>query len=395
MSQRDQVIICGAGPVGMVAALLLSRAGVPVTLVEAEQAIVPSPRAIAYQHVTAEVLDRAGLLPEVLAEGFTRQTTHFRTREHGVVAETDFSLLGADTPYPYVIHLAQHVLAAIVLRHLRTAGVPIMWDTRLTGITQAAAGLTAEVEGPGGISQLQGAWLIGADGARSAVRKACGLGFEGHTWPDLFVATNVFCDFEARGFARANYIHDPEHWAVITKISRDGLWRVVYGEHEETPEDEIRPRLDRHFSRIIPADLPYRVEMCAAYRVHQRSAERYRAGRVLLAGDAAHITNPMGGLGLTTGLLDAAALADALAAVIHRERGEEVLDEYAEDRRDIFLNIASPKATEAKRKIMESDPDRRAADIASLRRLGENKKRQRESMLSLNALKGKAFAVRK
>lgn len=393
MSRKNQqVLVCGAGPVGLMTALLLARRGIPVTVIEAESDIVSSPRAIGYQFVTAELLQRAGVLQEALAMGFTRQETQMRTTQ-AVLAQTNLQVIAGDTPYPFTLHLPQDALARILLQHLQALSVSVRWSTRFVGLHQDQTGVTVDAEGEQGPWQHRAQWLIAADGGRSAVRKACGLDFPGTTWPEFFVATNVYCDFESRGYARANYVHDPAHWSVMTKISNDGLWRVVYGESADATAEEIRQRLPSHFEHIVPPGLPYEVTLCTPYRVHQRSAERYRADRVLLAGDAAHVTNPMGGLGLTSGLLDAEALCDALVSVIHGERGEAVLNEYAEDRRSVYLNVTSPMATESKRRITEQDPERRRQDAQRLRRLNDDKELQRQALLGIGALRGKSFAV--
>lgn len=390
--QVRPVVIAGAGPVGLMVALLLSQRGIPVVVLEAESAIVSSPRAIAYQFVTVELLSRAGVLGEALSAGFTRQISHVRTRD-GIVATTDLSVIQDDTAYPYILHLPQHVLAGILLDRLRRMRVAVRWATRVAGLTQDDSGVTVTVKDGAGSSQLIAAWLVAADGGRSTVRKACNLSFEGITWPEQFVATDAYCDLEAAGFACANFVHDPDHWAIMTKIANDGLWRIVYGEPAEATREEIVGRSAEKLARILPAGTAFEVTMAAPYRVHQRSAERYRQGRVLLAGDAAHVTNPVGGLGLTSGLLDAEALSDALGSVVLGKNTDAVLDDYAQDRKAIFLNVTSPMATEGKRRMMERDCARRSADIAALRKLNEDSSLQRQAFLNIGRLKGKSFAL--
>jgi len=148
--------------------------------------------------------------------------------------------------------------------------------------------------------------VVGADGARSAVRRSIGATFEGHTWPERFVATNVWLDLEEHGFGKTTLVHHPADWAVTVKINKEGLWRVTFGEDASLPEDEVLRRIPERYGRILPASAQratYEIESAAPYRVHQRCADRLRIGRVLLAGDAAHITNPVGGMGLNTGAL--------------------------------------------------------------------------------------------
>ena len=161
------------------------------------------------------------------------------------------------------------------------------------------------VESADGTDELSGAWAIGCDGARSTVRRLLGLEFEGMTWDTRFVATNVYFDFHAHGYTRSVFLMDDVHGAVIAKINDDDLWRVTYSEDLSLPEEGIGERVGEHFAAILPGGGPYELERFAGYRLHQRSVERMRVGRALLAGDAAHATNPTGGFGLTGGLFDA------------------------------------------------------------------------------------------
>src|SRR5690606_36812588 len=173
-----------------------------------------------------------------------------------------------------------------------------------------------------------------------------------------------FPDF---GFASDNMIADPVNWAVVGRLGRENLWRLTYGEDASLPEETILERLPARFEEILPdASVPYRIDNFSPYRVHQRCASTFRVGRVLLAGDAAHACTPCGGPGLTGGVLDADALSDALGAVIRGQAGEEILDFSAQERRRVFLEVASPLSTNFKRMLSESDPANRAEDKANM-----------------------------
>jgi 2-polyprenyl-6-methoxyphenol hydroxylase-like FAD-dependent oxidoreductase len=190
-----------------------------------------------------------------------------------------------------------------------------------------------------------------------------GLEFEGFTWPDRFVATNIEYNFLDHGFANANMLVDPVNWAVVGRLGRENLWRLTYGEDADLDEATILTRLPERFAKILPdPSEPYRIDNFSPYRVHQRCAPSFRVERVLLAGDAAHACNPCGGLGLTGGVIDADALSDTLGAVILGKAKEEVLDFYSRERRRVFLEVASPLSTNFKRLLSESDPARREQD---------------------------------
>jgi len=286
-----------------------------------------------------------------------------------------------DTAFPYNLHLGQNELAAIILRHLlRVPGVEVRWSHRVVAVRQDDAGVAVTVQTEAGPQQLQAAWLVGADGAGSGVRQALELRFEGVTWPEWFVATNIRYDFQQYGWAKANFIVDPDHWAIIPQIS-DDLWRLTYGEPGHLDRAVLRDRLADKLAVLLPGHDPTEPEAFSPYRVHNRCAERFRLGRVLLAGDAAHINNPIGGLGLTNGLLDAVALGNALSDVIAGGAGDDVLDLYAADRRRIFTEIVSPASTENKRRLSERDPEQRRADRERFERLNTDPAFAREMLL--------------
>ena len=367
---HDRVIVAGAGPVGLTVALKLARAGVPVTVVDASPEIIQSPRAIVYHSPTIEALAELGLFEDLRAVGVLKQDYQWRTIDGAILAAIDMSILEpGDTPFPYNLHLGQNTLAAIILKHLlRVPGVEVLWNHRVVGVAQDGAGVDVTVETEDGPTHLRGAWLVGADGAGSGVRAALGLSLEGVTWPEWFVATNIRYDFQQYGWAKANFLVDPDHWAIIPQISED-LWRLTYGEPGHLDRSLLRERLADKLAVLLPGRDPKEPEAFSPYRVHNRCAERFRVGRALLAGDAAHVNNPIGGLGLTNGLLDAVALGNALVDVIAEDAGEELLDLYAADRRRIFLEVVSPASTENKRRLTERDPERRRADRERFARL--------------------------
>jgi 2-polyprenyl-6-methoxyphenol hydroxylase-like FAD-dependent oxidoreductase len=360
--------------VGFLTALGLARAGIEVCVVEAEAAINDSPRASMYFPTTVKILDQLGLLEEALAIGLATTDFCYHVPELGIRIHVDTKIgLPADEPYPYNLAFGQHILAQLVMSHLqRLPNARVLFNHHVVGLAQDASGVTLIVETPQGREEMRAGWLVGADGARSAVRHLLDLPFEGHTWPDRFVATNVRFDFDKYGFDTANMVADPVNWAVVARLGRGDLWRVTYGEDANLPEDEVRRRIPEHYAAILPSAEPYEIVASSPYRVHERCAPRFRAGRALLAGDAAHVCNPCGGMGLTTGVIDAVAAADALTAVIQRRRDESVLDFYSSERRREFREVSSPLATEFKRRMAERDPARRQEDAAMMRRMVED-----------------------
>jgi 3-(3-hydroxy-phenyl)propionate hydroxylase len=268
-----------------------------------------------------------------------------------------------------------HLLAEIAMRRLKAfSNATVRFGTRLQMLHQDANGVTLSVATARETEELRARWVIGADGAGSTVRRLLGLSFDGTTWPERFVATNVYYDFERHGYARATFVIDDRFGAVIAILNNEGLWRCTYMEAATHPEETFLERLPHVYEAILPGQGPYELERASPYRMHQRSAQRYRVGRVVLAGDAAHVTNPTGGLGLTSGLFDSYALYPALTAVVLEHADDEVLDRYSAARRDTFVNRISPQATANKQLIYHANGGGRELEegLASLRRLSTN-----------------------
>jgi len=390
VEQIDGVLVSGAGPVGLVTALQLARAGIRVVVVDCEPAIRDEPRAAVYHSPVVERLARLGLLEDLAAIGVLKQAYHYWNIEHELLGHFSFDVLRPeDTAFPFNLHLGQPALAAVILRHLlRVPGAEVQWNTRLVSVSQSTDQVIAIVETQGGEQQLRARWLVGADGSHSGVRRALGLKLEGVTHPEWFVATNVMFDFTQHGYGQSNVVLDPDHWAIIPQIDRTGLWRCTYREEGTLSEPEVRARVPDRYALFAPGLADTRPAAVSPYRVHDRCAETFRVGRVMLAGDAAHVINPIGGLGLTGGLLDAFPLSEALIAVIEGREREGVLDAWAGERRRVFREVTTPTAQENRRRVSERDPEKRRADRARLERLTQDPEAARQALLGVFRLVG-------
>jgi len=373
MAHHASVTIVGAGPVGLVTALGLAKSGIAVHVLERANGVVASPRAIVYHWSCLNGLAELDLLSDAMQAGFTKQDYCYIEFATGERVAYNLDVLEGRTKYPFNLHLRQDLLAEIALRKLAAyPKVTVHWGVNVTDVRQDANGVTVHATGPDGPLEFRSDWLVGADGAGSAVRTSVGLGFEGITWPKRFVAANLYLDFSKHGFARSTFLIDATYGAIIAKLDNNDLWRCTYSEDLELPEETIPQRMQKFLEVIVPGAKDYRLAAHSPYRMHQRAATQFRAARVLLAGDAAHATNPSGGYGLVGGLFDAYMLYKALADVVLGRAGDEVLDNYAQSRRRVFLDIVSPAATENKRIIFDtSDPAQRAADMAKIRALSD------------------------
>jgi len=380
MSQ-DNAIVVGGGPTGLLTALGLARAGVDVTLLEAEAGIVASPRAMVYHAAVLPGMQALGMLAD--AEAIGCRGVALQMRVHATGERIEFDMRNIDgTGRGYNLHLGQDKLAEVALAHLlRHPNARVLNSTRVVGLAQDADGVTLTAETRAGPSTLRAGWVVGADGARSGVREALGLTLEGTTWPERFVATNVRCRFDDLGYADATMQIDPRYGAIVARIDDTGLWRCTYSEDAALPEEGVLDRMKAWYAGMLPAGAPtWELVQHSPYRMHQRAVEHMRVGRVLLAGDAAHVTNPTGGLGLTSGLFDLYVLAPALAAVIRRDADDSVLDVWAAERLAAFKERASPAASEFKRLVYSStEPERLEGALQGLRHLAKDVPAQRQA----------------
>jgi 2-polyprenyl-6-methoxyphenol hydroxylase-like FAD-dependent oxidoreductase len=373
-TEQEPVLIVGAGPVGILNALGLARAGVPVHVFERGEAIAQTPRAMVYHWSVLDGLERLGLYEDAVQRGFLKQDYTYKVHKTGEEVRYGLRSLEGKVKHPHNLHMGQNVLAELALEHLaRHSHAQVHWGYKFTGLEQDAEKVTATFTTDDGHATFTGSWLIGADGARSAVRESQNIEFEGFTWPERFVATNIRYPFEAAGYGQTTMLIDDRFGAIISKIDNSGdtgLWRYTYCEDASLPVEEVEARMPGFFASIVEDPENVVVDAYSPYSMHQRVAATLRTGRVLLAGDAAHATNPTGGLGLTSGLFDTYVLSEALAAVVKGEAKESVLDDYARERRRVFVDVVNPAASNNKRMVYHSsDPVRLEQDLEELRRL--------------------------
>jgi 2-polyprenyl-6-methoxyphenol hydroxylase-like FAD-dependent oxidoreductase len=367
------VCIVGAGPVGVIAAIACASKGMHVTLFEAEREIDHSPRAATTHPSTLEMLAELGLLEEFQAVGLVAR--HFQFWDGAtktLVAEFDHNTLRDETPYPYVVQTEQHKLSELGLRRLSAMqNVELRLGTNVIDLAQDARGARVTTQGA---ERHVFDYVIGCDGGRSTVRKCLDIEFEGYTWPERFLVLTTLFDFQtALGCCPRSYISDPEEWTNLFKVMGDdlkGRWRAVFPAWEnETDEEAFSQAAVSRRLRKLHEDHP--MDLVAhrnIYRVHQRVAKSFRKGRVFLAGDAAHVNNPVGGLGLNCGIHDAIELAETLRQVASGEAGEELLDRYERRRRPINIEFVQQQTIANKKRLEERDPKVRQAHFDELRR---------------------------
>ncbi|HTY67769.1 MAG TPA: NAD(P)/FAD-dependent oxidoreductase [Alphaproteobacteria bacterium] len=369
------ILIAGAGPVGVVSALALARAGLPVEVFEAQADVDTSPRAATTHPATLEMIAELGLIDEYISRGLVARMFQFWDRPTGrKVAEFDHEVLKGDAKFPFVVQTEQHKLARMAIARLTSLGVPVHFGCRVDAVELSDMRVRLTVAGAKGAREVEGSYLIGADGGRSSVRKALGIEFTGYTFPERFLVLTTPYDFEAeQGFCFRNYIADPEAWTNLFKVAGDdgrGLWRAVFptlpGETDEQVLNDaaVQGRMQKFFPKRGAYDIVHR----NLYNVHQRVAQSFRKGRAFLAGDAAHVNNPIGGLGLNCGIHDAMELASLLVSVSRGEQPDAALDRYDRRRRPINIEFVQQQTIANKKRLEEKDPAVRQANFETLRK---------------------------
>ena len=375
-TRQRPVLIAGAGPVGCIAALALARQGVAVHLFEAQPRVNDSPRAATTHAATLEMLAELGLVDEVIRRGLIEPKFRIWDRaSREIIAEFDFGVLKNDTRFPYVVQCEQHKLADMAIERLRRLEhATLDFSSRVTALRQLDDRVEVSVEDARGTRQIDGSYLIGADGGRSTIRKALGTAFVGYTHPERFLVLTTTFSFDAEhAQCSRNYFSDPDEWCALFKVTGDdgsGLWRVLFPTRADETDaqalhaDAVEARLQRFF----PKSGPYPVIHRNLYNVHQRVAASFGSGRVYLAGDCAHVHNPLGGLGLNFGIHDAVELSTLLGRVLRGEEPAHTLDEYDRFRRPLNIEYVQQQTIANKKRLEEKDPAIRAKNNEALRR---------------------------
>ena len=365
----------------MVCALALNRRGVSVTVFEQEAAPVEDQRAASLHPSTLEMLAEIGITEKILPLGLVSHAYRFHDRvSNSVVAEFDLDRLRDEFPYPFVLQYEQYKLTASIAAEYGNADdFDVRFSHTLTGLTENADGVEVEVSTPSGPERIQADYVIGCDGGRSTVRKLAGIEFEGFTYPERFIKIATSFDFGVANpkVAFRNYFSDPSEWCNLFKVQGKrppGLWRAIMPiQPDETDEVALSPeRIEARLQKFFPNSGRYEIEYVNVYGAHQCVAATFRKGRMLLAGDSAHVNNPIGGMGMNGGIHDGINLADKLARVIHGEAGDELLDVYSRQRRHAAVKYVQAQTIANKRLMEERDPSVRRTNFDELRRTAEN-----------------------
>ena len=328
-------------------------------------------------------MNRAGVLDDVRLQGFVPGDICWRRIDGSLIVKWNDSSQVKNPDALTVLPLND--LCKILLAHAeRQASFKVKWNHHVTSIGQdeSSAWIHARLPDESEV-EIRGDYVCGCDGGNSQVRRTLfgNANFPGKTWNAQIVATNVnlfaaslhtilrltfhqvYYPFEKFGYEDINFVIDPENYYMAARITRDGMWRVSYGENVDFTLQQVRDNQPKKFEVMLPGQPKpgeYRLLNCSPYRIHQRCAEKFRVGRVCLVADAAHLCNPFGGLGLTGGLVDAGGLADCLEGIATGQANEDVLKKYDEMRRQIYANVMDPISSSNFLRISSQEPEKTA-----------------------------------
>jgi len=391
MTNKTQIIIAGAGPVGCVVGLILARAGISVTILETENDLIPELRASTFHPPTLDMLDELGVTPKLIDQGLITPKIQYRDLEDGLVAEFDHALIDDRTKHPYRLQCEQFKLTRIIAEMLKEfPHAEISFDSKFVDASQTDNAVRVFYETPAGSEQVTCDYLIGADGSRSEVRKSQKIEFQGFTYPEQFVTVSVPEDVDkiVPGMGHVCYIAHPTQWCAL--IHAPDYWRFLFPIPMETTKEEAFDDdfLEGRLQHLAPHQERYAIQLRTLYGVNQRVAETYRLGRILLAGDSAHVNNPLGGMGMNGGIHDGVNLADKLVRMYGGGETEELLNLYDRQRRPIAIEYVQAQTMRNKKNLEETDPNVRRQRQDELRDVANNVEKSRELLLQTSMING-------
>ncbi|OCL12648.1 FAD/NAD(P)-binding domain-containing protein [Glonium stellatum] len=343
---------------------MLSQQGIQVQVLEGEDKLDNQPRACHYSAPACFELARAKVLEKIKAEGFFPGSVCWRKKDGSRIVGLSNTDTPEDSPYRMVCLPLGRVIEIISEELLKQGTSELLMGHKVIGLGQTNSLAWVNVLTSSGDSQkLEADYIVGCDGANSQIRRSLfgDWEFPGWTWDKQIVASNVYYDFEKFGYEDANFIVHPKDWYMAAKITRDGMWRVTYGDVPDLTREQYLERLPMRFKEMLPGQpepIDFKLVNIGPYKMHQRIAKSLRSRRFLLAGDAAHLCNPFGGLGLTGGIADVGGLYDSLVGIHRGQADDSILDKYSEVRRERYQNFVDPISTENFRRLWSEDPEK-------------------------------------
>jgi 3-(3-hydroxy-phenyl)propionate hydroxylase len=308
----------------------------------------------------------------------------------------DLSVLRCDTRHPFRLQCEQWKLSEALLEKLKqSAYADVRFATSVVSASDHGEMVTVEADAGGRTQVLRAHYAVGCDGARSTIRKCMDVPFDGMTYPEttLLVTTQFPFEDHLEGLSNVSYCWKADGNFSLLKVP--GRWRVsVYPDENKPIEDQMQPAaLNASLQDIVPRAVPYEIAEQRPYRVHMRMAPAYRKGRMFLAGDAAHLNTPAGGMGLNGGIHDAFELAAALTDIRSRAAPDTRLDAYDARRRPVARDDILAQADRNRARMRERDPERRRALLKDLQAVAADRERLRTYLRRSSMIEGLARAA--
>ncbi|MEM7610253.1 MAG: NAD(P)/FAD-dependent oxidoreductase [Pseudomonadota bacterium] len=390
-----EVIVVGAGPVGTVAALALANRGIDVVVCEARPTCAQDLRASTFHPPTLRMLDELGVADEIIKLGLKAPKYHFRERASGDFIEFDLEELNGELRFPYRVQCEQHVMAGLLADKLSAHGnADVLFNSRVNSFEQDSQGVTVAVETAYDIQKIRARYVIAADGGNSIMRKWLGVEFEGFTYPEKFlcVSTKTELSDYIDNLVHVNYVADPEEWLVLLRVP--SVWRVLLPASESQSDEDLLSdaSCDRVFDGLI-GKTQVQTEHRTIYRVHQRVARRFNHHRVFLAGDAAHLNNPLGGFGMNSGIHDAWNLQQKIAHCLQHGHDESLFDVFDRQRRTVTHSFIQAQTKHNKELLEHGAAEGHSRRFAEMRATQADDARRREFLLRQSMVQSLADAA--
>lgn len=379
-----KVIIIGAGPVGTFAAYCLAEYGIETLVLESESTCETDMRASTFHPSTLKYLDNLNLADELIEKGLKAPIFQYRIRSTDEVLEFNLQELDDVLDFPFRLQCEQYKFARMLAGKLdRHRHSSVLFNRKLINFSEGNNKVTLDVDHHGTSEQYQCDYLIGADGANSIVRRNLGIEFSGFTYEEKFFTLSTQKPLENyfSNLSYVNYVSDPEEWFVLLKAP--SAWRILVPVPQTLDDKAIKSNdyVSDIFTRVLNSSDPIETIHRTIYRVHQRVVNKMRYGRIMLAGDSAHLNNPLGGFGMNGGLHDAWNLAEKLDGIINHKKDQDLLNLYDRQRRTVMNDFIQKQTIRNKKMIEETGDANYSSEWMRMRNLHENENERRDYML--------------